>query len=138
MAIIKKIWGMNVDSPLTVEHISQEDMPNVNINNNVFSIIPSTPDSINVNVNSGEICNAICQFTALSDDTLPVFTYNNTGVFNINSTSVSTITNNKTYQIVFLNNCCTINEFNIVNTNIIISDGTNEGKLTIDNDNIII
>ena len=113
MPIIKQIWGMKINSPLTVEQVSSTDMPDVSINNNVFTMIPSTPTSIDVIVPAGDLCNAICQFTALANTTLPTFTMNGGTNFKINSGSVTTITVDKTYQVSFLNDCCTIAEFEV-------------------------
>lgn len=109
MAIITDIAGMKINSSLTVETI---DNTTPTIKNNVFSIITATPTSINVNVPNNEICNAICQFTASSNANMPTLTYNNTESFKMNAGSVSTVTMGKTYQISFLNDCCTIAEFN--------------------------
>lgn len=114
MATIKEIWGMKINSPLVVETLTNEDLPDVTIHNNVFSVIPNTPSSINVVVPAGELCNSICQFTASANGNMPTFIMNGLTNFKINAGSISTVTQDKTYQISFLNDCCTIAEFEVV------------------------
>ena len=73
--------------------------------------------------------------------------YNTTGcdinVYNsyrlMYTTNTSSMEQNKNYQLVGHGNCWTLNEMFLTNNNnIIISDGTHEGNLTINNDNIIV
>lgn len=107
------------------------------VNNlSVTTVQDNTATNVNIILNNDkqQVPNFIVEFYNTTACNVNVMNNSN----NMHSTSITSMESNKNYQLIALGNCWSLNEFTMTNNHLIISDGSNIGNLTINNDNIII